>query len=659
MTIQPRSGRVRKLAWLATLLALQLGVANAGSLDYQPIAGASPEPLPPLGPTTPEEMEAFVDGFMAVQMRSGGPVAGAAVVVVKDGAIFFAKGYGHEDTEKQIPVDPGQTLFRPGSVSKLFTWTAVMQLVEQGKLDLDADVNTYLEDIEIPATHPEPITLRNLMTHTPGLEDGGVGYLFADSEQKLVPLGQWLAAHIPARVRPATTDFASGANASYSNWGTSLAGYIVQTVSGQPFDDYVEQHIFGPLGMTRSTFREPLPAGLAERMSGGYAVEEGAFTRKGFEFIHATAPAGSLSATAADMAKFMLAHLQGGAVGDGRILAPETVRLMHARTMSPDPALNGHALGFYETWINGRRIIGHGGDTQYFHSVLSLLPEANLGMFASVNTGGKGAATSFFFEKAFFSHYFPARLPQLKPRADASDRNTRYAGTYRGLRQSYTKFEKVFAATGDLKVQPMPDGSLLFADPIFGEPGRWIEVAEGVFRKNDEDLFVAFKGDASGRATHLVGYFPPIASQRIAWYATGTFHAVVVAIALILFITMLVSALRQRRADRAAASNLRWARPVLALAGVLLIAFLLGIVATLASGLEKLIFEIPATFYVTLAFPLLVVPLVALALYFTWRVWQTRAWGFGARLHYTLATLAALAFLLVLNYWNLVGYRFG
>ena len=316
------------------LLAHAQGGEGSDSLAYKANEQAA-RPLAPRGPTTVEEMEAFVDGFMDSQMKAG-PVAGAAVVVVKDGQVFFQKGYGYEDVEKRTPVDPAQTLFRPGSVSKLFTWTAIMQLVEQGKLDLDADVNTYLKDFKVASTFPEPVKLRNIMTHTAGFEDGGVGYLFAGTAADLLPLGKWLATHQPARVRPPTTDFSDGTNASYSNWATALAGHIVETVSGQSFDDYIAQHIFQPLGMERSTFREPLPESLAPRMSGGYTFEAGGFKPHGFEFIHAAGPAGSLSSTVADMARFMLAHLQDGALGEARILKPETAQLMHKRVMSPD-----------------------------------------------------------------------------------------------------------------------------------------------------------------------------------------------------------------------------------------------------------------------------------------------------------------------------------
>jgi CubicO group peptidase (beta-lactamase class C family) len=651
--------RIATTLAIGCTLSLLAHAENGGAAAvsaYQAIEHATARPLTPRGPTTVEDMEAFVDGFMDAQMKAG-PVAGAVVVVVKDGQVFFQKGYGYEDVEKQVPVDPAQTLFRPGSVSKLFTWTAVMQLVEQGKLDLDADVNTYLKDFKLDATYPEPVTLRNILTHTAGFEDGAVGYLFAAKAEDLLPLGEWIAKHPPARVRPPTTDFNDGTHASYSNWATALAGHIVEIVSGVSFDDYVAQHIFQPLGMARSTFGEPLPEMLAPRLSGGYTHEAGAFKSHGFEFIHAAGPAGSLSSTGTDMARFMLAHLQNGAIGEGRILKPETTQQMHTRVMSPDPALNGHALGFYETYINGRRIIGHGGDTQYFHSVLSLMPETGIGLFASVNTGGKGARTSVELERAFFKHYFPAELPAIKPPADAAKRNARYAGSYRSLRHSYTKFEKVFAAFGSDDVTAMPDGTLLMSD-LFGNPGRWVEVGDGVFRAQNGDAFVAFKGNDGGLSTHVVGLFPPIVASRIGWYESGKLHGLIAAVALVLFITILVSAIRQRHADKAL-TQLRWARPTLALSGALLLAFLAFLGLIIAGGIDDLIYKIPTSLYVALTLPLLAIPFALLAAWFTVGVWRARAWTFGARLHYSLAAVAVLAFLLMLNYWNLLGYRFG
>jgi CubicO group peptidase (beta-lactamase class C family) len=644
-------------ASLTCVLTVVLAASASASVEYQAVANAAPQPQPRAQPLSAAELTEFIDGAMAIQLDAK-PAAGATISVVKDGALLLAKGYGYADVEKRVPVDPDRTLFRPGSTSKLFTWTAVMQLVEQGKLDLDADVNMYLKDLQIPRTHAEPVTLRNLLTHTAGLEDGGLGYLIGRSEKDLAPLGDFLELHMPARTRPPTKDFASGINASYSNWGTALAGHIVATVSGMAFDDYIERNIYQPLGMTSSSFREPLPPGLRERMSQGYRFKNGEFEKQGFEFIHNFGPAGSMSTTATDMAKFMLAHLNDGALGEARILKPETAQLMHARALSPNPALSGGALGFYETWINGRRAIGHGGDTVFFHTQMLLVPEENFGVFVSFNTDNAGFA-AVDVARAVVKHVAPAELPALKIRTDAKERNARYAGSYRALRHSYTKAEKVFAAFGDFSVAAMPDGTLMLRDILEAHPTKWVEVGDGVFRQQLDDTFVAFVGGEGGRATHMVGPFAPIAFARVAWYESPVLHGVLILIGVALFISTLVGAIRRRKADRAGTPGLRWARWALAAAGVLLIGFLLGIVISVAGGIDELIFGYPTAFYVALALPLLALLPTALAIYYAVQLWRTRAWTLGARVHYSAALVTVLLFFLVLNYWNLIGYRIG
>ena len=195
------------------------------------------------GPTDPAELESFLDDLLKNEMEEY-HIAGAAVSVVKDGELFFTKGYGYANLEKDIPVDPEQTLFRIGSVTKLFTATAVMQLVEQGKLDLDADINTYL-DFRIPDTYPQPITIKNLLTHTSGFEDRLADVLVSDAAD-IVPARGWLVSHMHARVRP------PGDSPAYSNYNAMLAGYIVARVSGQPYDEYIQDHILNPLGMAHS-----------------------------------------------------------------------------------------------------------------------------------------------------------------------------------------------------------------------------------------------------------------------------------------------------------------------------------------------------------------------------------------------------------------------
>ena len=324
----------------------------------------------------PDVIEAFFDGIISTHMKENKSPSGTISLVYRD-RIIFSKGYGYQNIEKNIPVVADQTMFRPGSVSKLFTWTAVMQLKEQGKLDLDTDVNTYLKTFKIKDTYPgQPITLRHILTHTPGFEDGGLGYLIISDIDKAISLRDAMEKYQPKRVNP------PGVQSAYSNYATAIAGLIVSNISGMPFEDYIKKFIFVPLAMNHSSFEEPLPKELENNMAVGYAHEKGRFTEKPFEIISSFGPAGALSATSTDMANFALAFLNGGSFKgnynvDGRnytnrILQEATVTEMLTQNFSHDSRFPGMALGFYESSVNGNRLVGHGGDTQYFHSDLAI-----------------------------------------------------------------------------------------------------------------------------------------------------------------------------------------------------------------------------------------------------------------------------------------------
>ena len=370
-----------QFAALAVANAIAIGVTNAQGPAPSPLLpqaapAPSKEAVPPTQASpapelTKADFETFLDALIPSQLRNRN-IAGAVMSVVKDGQVLFQKGYGYADVEEKKPVLPDQTLFRPGSISKLFTATAVMQLVEQGKLDLDRDVNDYL-DFPIPKTYPEPVTLRQLLTHTGGFEET-LKNLFVAHENDIKPLRTYLVNEMPARIFP------PGKIPSYSNYGFTLAGYIVERVSDEKFERYIENHILKPLGMNNSTFDQPLPPQLAPQMSKGYL--SGSKKPRDFEWVQA-APAGALTTTAADMTRFMLAFLQDGAVDGVSILKPETVRQMETRQFEFHPMLPGLGITFMEYLIDPVRIIAHGGDTVYFHSDMILVPDAHLGYFLS------------------------------------------------------------------------------------------------------------------------------------------------------------------------------------------------------------------------------------------------------------------------------------
>ncbi|MBZ5601642.1 MAG: beta-lactamase family protein [Acidobacteriia bacterium] len=466
---------------------------------------------------TASDVEAFLDGVLPLQLQRE-DIAGAAVVVVKDGKILFSKGYGYADVAQRKPATADATLFRPGSISKLFTWTSIMQLVEQKKLDLDRDVNEYI-DFKIPATYPQPITLRNIMTHTPGFEEA-IKDLFVAEPKDLKPLGEYLKASLPERVFP------PGTTPAYSNYATALAGYILQRVSGESYEDYVERHILQPLGMARTTFRQPLPEALRPMMSNGYQVASK--PAKPFEVVQGW-PAGSSSTTATDMARFMIAHLQDGQYDAVRILQPETARLMHSAQFVAVPPLNSMALGFYEETRNGQRIIGHGGDTVCFHSDLHLIPAAGVGFFISYNSAGKGEISprSAVWEK-FLDRYFPYRTPEATPPADAARDAQEVSGSYQVSRRPQTSILSFISAASVTSVSVNSDGTISTGDrQLSGQPKHFREVAPLVFRQENGQDRVAFRKDSSGRMIMGVD-FPFMVFEKTPWYESGPFNKAII-----------------------------------------------------------------------------------------------------------------------------------
>jgi CubicO group peptidase (beta-lactamase class C family) len=375
--------------------------------------------------------------------------------VVKDGQLFFAQGYGYADLERWIPATADTTIFRAGSVSKVFTWTAVMQLVEQGQLDLNADVNIYLTNFQISATlrhasrqnkaFPQPITLAHLMTHTAGFEDQIVDATIYAPPEGYRPLPQFLADKMPARIFP------PGQIVAYSNYGAALVGQIVAEVSGEPFEQYMARRILEPLEMNHSTFLQPLPPELVQAAAVGYALNDAGLPQAGsFEFI-LVRPAGSLSTTATDMAHFMIAQLQDGRYDNQRILQVASTQDMRRQHYAFDPRLPGLTAGFAEAYRNDLHLLFH---------LNTQRAETNWGKLAA---------------------FMVARI-SVTANSD-----------------------------GTLTVNA-------FKDHV-GAPKRWVEIAPLLFQEVGGQSLVAFRADGQGQITAMFNGDQPIfAFQKIAWH---------------------------------------------------------------------------------------------------------------------------------------------
>ncbi|PYT99166.1 MAG: serine hydrolase [Acidobacteria bacterium] len=475
-------------------------VSAATKSSSAPAAGAASTAAVRGQELTAADLSAFLDGLIPQQIEKA-DIAGAVVAVVKDGKVLFEKGYGYSDAEKKTPVSPPDTLFRPGSISKTFTWTAVMQQVEQGKLNLDVDVNQYL-DFKIPLTFGKPTTLRDIMTHRSGFEET-VKDLFVGDQKLLTPMTQYLPAHLPKQI------FAPGTIPAYSNYATTLAAYTVERVSGQPFDDYVDEHFFKPLNMNRATFRQPLPESLKPFMSNGYDLGSG--KPKHFEWVE-VAPAGSLSASAESMAHWMIMHLQNGRYGEVQILSPETAMQMHARQGGWPAGMNAMALGFYEQNMNGHRVISHGGDTELFHSDLFLILDSNVGLFVSYNSAGRpdhGDARGDLYIK-FMDRYFPAGPSNAPTMATAKQDAQSVAGPYKISRRFETNILAVTTVLGQAKIVADPKDNTIYLDGFLkkenGQPRHFREIAPLLFRSVDGPEKMAFVKDAAGHRVAYIDY---------------------------------------------------------------------------------------------------------------------------------------------------------
>jgi CubicO group peptidase (beta-lactamase class C family) len=593
------------------------------------------------------QVPAFFDRLLRSQLALDG-IPGAVVALVQGDETLYLGGFGKADLASGKPVSAQETLFRTGSVSKLVTWTAVMQLVERGLLDLHADVNRYLDAFQIPATDPEPVTLAHLLTHTAGFEDRGFGF-YARSEADLVPLGAFLAARMPARIFP------PGQVSAYSNYGAALAGYLVERVSGLSFEDYVEARVLAPLGMSASSFRQPLPPALAARLATGYrsSLEPGAF-----EWDLAV-PAGALSSTAADMARFMTAHLNGGRQGTTRILRAETVEAMQRRRFTNHPAVSGLTYGFQELHIAGLRVLAQPGDMLHFTAGLFLLPEQELGLFVAYNRG-RAADAPMELLRAFLARFSPAPPAFVTSSTPITDGDVgRFAGSYRSTRRNETTLEKLQELFSPVRVRTLGPSTLGVSGLAVVPESRWVQAEPGVFRDQSSPEIIAFRADDSGRATHLFeGNFPAAGYTRLSWYGAPEIHYVLLAVCVPIFlltpIAWAIRAVRLPATGTRLAGLARWTAGAMCLANLLVLA---GMLAVIARGRE-LLFGITPFARAVLVLPLLSTVLTVSTLVLALITLRRCYWGLAGRLHYLLVALAGAAFLGSLHYWNLLGLRF-
>jgi len=583
-------------------------------------------------------LQQFVDGVMTAQIASGRAV-GAAVSIVHGGELVLARGYGSADRATVRPVS-NATLFRIGSVSKLFVWVAVMQQVAAGRLDLNTDVNTYLKTLQLPETFPEPVTLKHLMTHTAGFEDQPLLGLFARGPQTVGDFHSNLITMLPRRV------MMPGKFAAYSNYGAALAAHLVEIASNQSWDDYVDGHILKPLAMTATTTRQPVPEALNDNMSKGYLWRDDRYVNAPFEFV-TIPPAGSVSATAPDMGRFMLELLSRG---DTAVLTSAARAQLFEPGYERDPRLNRVLYGMYEQSSHGRRLVGHGGDTLAFHAVVLLDPALDLGIFAAYNNERGEAARDELVAALLDRLYGAPPVPQQTPGQSVDAQ--RYQGFYSSLRAPVSGHARLASLLGTVQVKVDAEGHLVMPGPK--GPRRFVKIDADLFESEDGRERVAFRADGARAMDLLPDSVPPIDFARVAPRDEPPLHIALVATVLALCITAWLAWPLSwwRHRGRIAVTGETRASLLAALTSALIIGFC-GVIGTAVATQTELVFGLPPMLEQVLWVPIGLIPLLLLQLVYTSRAWVAGFWWPARRIHYTLLTLAAIVFVVWTFYWHL------
>ncbi len=603
-------------------------------------------------PLNKDNVEKFADSIFNEQLKKFN-VPGAVFTVVKDNNVLFEKGYGYSDIDKKTPVDPKTTVFRVASISKLFTATAVMQLKEKGKVNLKEDVNNYLKDFKIENKYSKPVTLENLLTHTGGFDERIIGESYTKSYLQEKPLKD----NLISRLRPLIRE--PGEAPQYSNYGMSLAGYVVESMTGTPFDKYMEDNILKPLHMNNSSFS--LNKKTLDNLSQGYDYKNGIYKKVPI-YGEVLSPAGGLKTTADDMTKFMIAHLNHGTYDNTAILNKDTIDDMHKKHFPLDINIPGMCYGFSENYINGVRVITHLGDEYGFHSLLCLIPDSNLGFFISANSDS-GANILGSTADQFMNKYSPQSKSQtnIDNKVNFTRSNLKeLEGAYQSSRYPRKEIGKlVLLLSPPINIKSNSD-TLILKYP--GGQSIYKEIEPLLFKNVERGDTFAFKADKQGNISYILNDGSPIALEKIHWYENPTLHKIIFILFSVLFLGMSIVMILLNFKKKAAKESLlcKYHRWIIISICILNLVFLLGMAKECIALSSSLIFlpELPKMIIYLLAIPIITTIFTFGLMILTYVYWNREKSNSAILVRNIVLCCVFLIFSLFLNYWNLLGFRF-
>lgn len=548
---------------------------------------------------TRESVETFITDFY--KDWSDRKVTASVASFVKDGEVLYQKGFGAEDLESNNPVSPKDTLFRIGSINKSYTAMGIMQLVEEGKVDLDTDVNTYLKKIEVPNTFEKPITLRNLLTHTAGFDDKVIG-MEAENYQDAKSLKEYLSKNLPKRIRE------PGQFVQYSNHSYALAGAVIEDVSGMSYEDYVTENILQPLEMNNSYPR----IGLApkDHLAKEYNWVDGKYKEAPLYDFSGVYPAGAMLATAEDMTHYMNVFLNGGMVGDQELLAKSSVETMHSAQFKSHPLQSGVGFGFFEVPHPSYQLTSHDGGVNSTFSQMILDHTRKFGVFFSA-TGPEALQMYAEFTETFYETFYPIPL-QVSAMAKSyeGDQIEKFEGEYMDTRASLHDFGKItrlMNPTVKIKVADENTIQLIDAEGIT----NYVRIDELAFEDPETQNVLAFRVTEDGDVTHAM--FSGSTLEKASMVQSPTTHIILFAIFIgwivILFLVWFIGLIRDLLKKRWSGRSLLWnlTGGILGLQILFLIVFAVFVMNL--ENLYNLMFGLPGYYSASMILPYVAVVL--------------------------------------------------
>jgi CubicO group peptidase (beta-lactamase class C family) len=592
----------------------------------------------------PESLEAFLDETVPENMERS-HVPGLVITVVEGDEVLLSKGYGYADLENRIPMTP-QTNVRAGSVSKTVLATAVIQLVAQGTLDLDAPVSEYISDLDLADEYGPASTVGQLLNHMGGYPDAVV-LSHAPDLAHWDPLGDVLRADLPSRA------FAPGLVMAYSSWDYALLGYAIEGVTGLPYEDAVAELLFTPLGMENSTYAQPLPPEIYDNLAVGYGYN---YSTTGYDIVPhdfvRMSPGVALVTNGEDMGNYMRALLNGGSLDGNQIFEDEALAMLLERQASAHPFSRGRSYAFWEQTLAGRKVLYHDGNGIGFSSTIVLMPQQDLGVFISVNHRSlhrglrptEASAMVRTLSTEILENFVPeteVEMPQVRPLPDRADHIERFTGHYQfATAISRSDFFKLEAMLDNVNVRDNGDGSLRIGS------GVYVEVEPLVFQSvKNLGFFVIFVENQVGEVEFLT--FGGTGSyQKAPWYQSMNFQIILVGVITLISLSMLIAWPIKRQGHWMA-----WAVSLLNLG------FIVGVGMLFITQITDLLLffkTIPIGARILFAMPWIIGILslsLPVFLVLMWKDGDTSWWG---RTHYLLVTLASFAVFWLANFWNLI-----